>query len=335
MADGTARALRLLELLQSADIRTVADLGAALGVHERTIRKDVKRLVELDVPVESVRGRYGGYRLAPGRRVMPLMFTAEEAVAVSLALGRAPTRASTPTRAAEATVAGQTALAKIRRALPADEATRVREALGAMRRPADPAGAETDPAVMLTVAEAVARRRVLDLRYRDRDGVPSRRTVHPYDLVGHANRWYLVALDRDKGDERVFRVDRIRTARSVPGAFPPPTRPDAAVGLVERFADADYRWTVVLRIRETAGRIRVHLPPSVARLELLDRGSDTSADARLPWHRAEIHAESLDWLPSVIAALDCEVIVDRPDELRDRLRDTVARLLRAAAVEVP
>ena len=88
VADGTARALELLELLQSAHVRTVGELAERLGVDERTVRRDVRRLVEIGLPVESLRGRYGGYRLAPGRRVLPLMFTSEEAVAVFLGLSR-------------------------------------------------------------------------------------------------------------------------------------------------------------------------------------------------------------------------------------------------------
>jgi predicted DNA-binding transcriptional regulator YafY len=38
-------------------------------------------LIDLDIPVQSVRGRYGGYRLAAGFRMPPLMFTDEEALA--------------------------------------------------------------------------------------------------------------------------------------------------------------------------------------------------------------------------------------------------------------
>src|ERR1700721_974132 len=62
MARPTARVLALLELLQSGGVRTVAELAGRLGVDERTVRRYVDHLIDLDVPVESVRGRYGGYR---------------------------------------------------------------------------------------------------------------------------------------------------------------------------------------------------------------------------------------------------------------------------------
>src|SRR3954454_9423752 len=82
----TARVLALLEILQAGGTRTVADLAGRLGVDERTVRRYVDQLVDLDVPVHSVRGRYGGYRLAPGYRMPPLMLTDEEALAVLLGL---------------------------------------------------------------------------------------------------------------------------------------------------------------------------------------------------------------------------------------------------------
>ena len=82
----TGRVLTLLELLQSGGTRTVAELADRLGVEGRTVRRYVDQLIELDVPVESVRGRYGGYRLAPGYRLPPLMLSDDEALAVVLGL---------------------------------------------------------------------------------------------------------------------------------------------------------------------------------------------------------------------------------------------------------
>ena len=95
-------------------VRTVAELAGRLGVDGRTVRRYVDHLLDLDVPVESVRGRYGGYRLAPGYRTPPLMLNDEEALAVLLGLvaGR---RAGLMTATGTAV---ETAAAKIGRVLP-------------------------------------------------------------------------------------------------------------------------------------------------------------------------------------------------------------------------
>lgn len=322
MADTTARALQLLEVLQSAQLRTVTELSEHLGVDERTVRRDVARLADLGMPVEALRGRYGGYRLAAGHRVLPLMFSNEEVVAVFLGLLHAQAASREPE------VAAQTALSKIKRALPRADATRIDTLLAMMT--GSHGGVAVDPGVMLSLAEAVNRRHVLDLRYLNGRGISSRRTIHPYGLTTHSNRWYLVAFDTDQRAERTFRVDRIRTARSVPGTFTPPEQFDVRSRLLDLFAEADYRWQVVLRVQATEDRIRSHLPLSVARIEGLGSAVDGTPDDALPLHRVEIHAENLDWLPPVIAALDCEVVIERPAELRNRVRCAARRLLHAA-----
>ncbi|WP_201774770.1 helix-turn-helix transcriptional regulator [Demequina salsinemoris] len=325
MADTTARVLELLELLQSADLRTVAELAGRLGVDGRTVRRDVARLVDIGVPVETVRGRYGGYRLAAGQRVLPLVFGREEAVAVFLGLAAAQASADPPSLAA------QTALAKVKRALPISEAGRIDGLLDVMGMPTLRAwDVSPDPAIMLTLAEATSHRRVVELRYVDGTGTPSRRIVHPYGIGSREGRWYLVAFDPARHDERTFRVDRIHTVRPLTGAFDPSPDLDVASSLSERFAAADYRWRVVLRINAAQEHIRKHLPVSVARLERLEPPPDGTDDGVPAWYRAEIHAESLDWLPPVLAALGCEVLIDEPAELRDRVKQAADHLRRAA-----
>ena len=126
MADTTARTLRLLELLQSSQLRTVAELADRFDVDDRTVRRDVARLGTLGVPVETLRGRYGGYRLATGQRVLPIMFSSAEVVAVFLGLSREQVASSEPE------IAAQTALDKIKRALPTAYAKRIDTVLDAI-----------------------------------------------------------------------------------------------------------------------------------------------------------------------------------------------------------
>src|SRR5215218_3714486 len=80
------RVLALLEALQDRPSATGPELAAKLGTDVRTLRRDVTALRALGIPVEGERGRGGSYRLKPGFRVPPLMFTTNEAVAVTLGL---------------------------------------------------------------------------------------------------------------------------------------------------------------------------------------------------------------------------------------------------------
>ncbi|HEY0248827.1 MAG TPA: YafY family protein [Gryllotalpicola sp.] len=321
METPTSRVLQLLELLQSAEMRSVTELADRLEVNERTVRRYVQQLRDVGVPVESVRGRYGGYRLSAGYRMAPLILSDEEAVAVFLGLSRAQAASDPPDLAA------QIALAKIRRLLPATSASRLTTLMEAAALSPSGPGDTPEAGVLLTVSDAVRERRPLDLRYRDADGTPSRRTVHPYDLIAYSGRWYLRALDVDRQEERTFRIDRIRSARALVGSFASSGTPDPLPRLIDGFAVAEYPWHILLRIRATEEQIRMHLPASIAVLQPLD---DSGSGYAASWRRVEIRAKRLDWLPAVIAELDGEVIIDEPDELRKVFRSAATRLLQIA-----
>ncbi len=339
MARPTGRVLTLLELLQSGGIRTMAELADRLGVEGRTVRRYVEHLIDLGVPVESVRGRYGGYRLAPGYRLPPLMLNDDEALAVLLGLvaGR---RAGLMT---QADTASETAAAKIRRVLPVHLARRLDTVLESLAFTVPPGQFATpETGILLTVADAVRHCRPLSIRYTARDGRRSERTLHPYGIVTHSGRWYVTGTDPEIGGDRTFRLDRIADARTLPGSFEPPAGLDPAQRVLSGLATAAYRYEVTLRIQGTVEQIRARLPASIASVQEVGAaadvgvvgaaGADSDAEAE-HWLRVELRAERLDWLPPLLASLDRPFVIERPDELRD-LVGALADRLAASAREV-
>lgn len=340
MSRPAGRVLTLLELLQSGGTRTVAELADRLGVEGRTVRRYVDQLIELDVPVESVRGRYGGYRLGRGYRLPPLMLGDDEALSVLLGL-LAERRAGLSTARL---TANETATAKIRRVLP-DRLARRLEALletvaftdrpgtigapGAPGAPDAPDGHDghaPDAEVLLTLADAVRHRRPVSIRYTDREGRRSERMLHAYGIVAHAAHWYVTGVDAGTGGERTFRLDRIADARALPGTFEAPEDFDAAERVIEGFATAGYRHEVTLRIHGTIEQIRAHLPASVARLTETDTGNGDAEQ----WIHADLRVERLDWLPGVLAALDRPFVIERPEALRGLVSALAQRLASSA-----
>ncbi|MFF3255667.1 helix-turn-helix transcriptional regulator [Actinacidiphila glaucinigra] len=326
----TGRVLTLLELLQSGGTRTVAELADRLGVEGRTVRRYVGQLIDLDVPVESVRGRYGGYRLAPGYRLPPLMLSDDEALAVLLGLVAGRRTGLTTTER----TASETASAKIRRVLPKHIARRLDLLLETLAFTDQPGGFDTpDAEVLLAIADAVRHRRPLSVRYTDRDGRRSERTLHAYGIVAHSGRWYVTGEDARIGEDRTFRLDRIADARPLPGSFEAPVGPGPAQRVLSGFATAEYRHEVILRVHGTAEQVRAHLPASVANLDEYEyeyeyepepaAGQDR-ADER--WLRVELRVERLDWLPRVLATLDRPFVIERPEELRDLVISLADRL---------
>ena len=331
MTRPTARVLTLLELLQSGGIRTVAELADRLRVDERTVRRYVDHLTDLEVPVESVRGRYGGYRLAPGYRMPPLMLSDDEALAVLLGLvaGR---------RAGLLTITGtasETATAKIRRVLPERLTRKLDAVLGSLSFTAPPGEtAVPESAVLLAVADAIRHRRPISIRYTAGDGRRSARTLHPHGLVVHSRRWYVTGAEPEIGEDRTLRLDRIADARTLPGSFEPPAGLDPAQRVLAGFADAPYRHEVTLRIQGTVEQIRARLPASVA--TVTEPPAPSRADALTErWLRVELRAERLDWLPTVLASLDRPFTIERPDELRGLVVALADRLVTSAQRSPP
>lgn len=311
--------LALLEILQTGGLHTVAALAGRLAVDERTVRRYVTHLIDLDIPVRSVRGRHGGYRLAPGYRMPPLMLTEDEAVAVLLGL-IAGKRAGLATASPGASDA---AAAKLRRVLPVALGERVDAMLETAEFSVDAlsiALPSTD--VLLTLAAAVRRRQPVAFRYSSSDDRRSERTLHPYGIVFRSGRWYVTGHDSASGEIRLFRLDRIRTPRVLDGSFEVPEGFDATENVVTALARMPYRYEIVVRVRNSADAIHARLPAVV--IATVDATTDEG------WVSVRIHAQRLDWVPALLAGLGAPFVIDAPDELRDLVR-TLADDLRAAA----
>ena len=347
MTRPTARVLALLEILQAGGTRTTADLAGRLDVDERTVRRYVDHLIDLDIPVRSVRGRYGGYRLASGYRMPPLMLTDDEALAVLLGLV-AGLRAGLVTTSATAM---ESAAAKIRRVLPQALGRRLDALLATADfttavRPA----ATQETGVLLMIAEAARHRRPVAVSYTARDGRRSERTVHPYGIVVHSGRWYVTGADSASGEVRTFRLDRIETAAVLPGSFDMPVGFDPASRVLSGLAEVPYQHEVSLRVLGPAEQVRARLPAGIATVQEIpaDPAPEPAVQAArdLPepsrpqpvsgapesggWVRVRLRAERLDWVPSLIAWLDRPFVIEYPDALRDHVHALARRLTTSA-----
>ncbi|GAA2396158.1 helix-turn-helix transcriptional regulator [Nonomuraea africana] len=211
MSRPATRVLALLELLQDRGLVSADELARRLEVDARAVRRYITALRELDIPVESVRGRYGGYRLSRSYRVPPLMLANEEAVAVVVALATASRRENvgepTPT---------DRALIKLNRVLPVALRERVQR-LAAATSVSSASPLAPEPELALTLAAAVHARQTVRIEHAHRV-----RDVDPYGLVVHTRHWYLVGHDHLRDAIRMFRLDRITDATELPRRFTPP-----------------------------------------------------------------------------------------------------------------
>ncbi|WP_205649347.1 YafY family protein [Agromyces sp. LHK192] len=203
MAETTARALKLLSLLQTHRHWTSTELSDRLGITERTVRRDIDRLRELGYRIDSSPGIAGGYRLEAGSALPPLLLDDEEAVAIAIGLRLAATQ-----RLVDGTHTTLSALAKLEQVLPPALRRRV-SALAEVVQPTSVGGTAVSPDVLGELALACRDGERLRFDYVNQAGDPSRRRVEPHTLAPSQRNWYLICWDLDRDDWRTFRVDRI------------------------------------------------------------------------------------------------------------------------------
>lgn len=305
--------LALLELLQSGREYTGPELAARLGVDGRTVRRYAARLAELGLPVSARRGRLGGYRLGPGYKLPPLMLTDGEAVAVTLGLVAA-------FRTGASTVDGETALAKLRRVLPARLRERTAALEAGLEFTAPAVGGEGPRAnVLLTLGDALASRRRVLLAYRSWKGEDSERELDPYGIVLHSGRWYVMGHDHRSGQLRTFRLDRIASVTPVEGGFTVPGDFDAVEHLVRSLVAVPYRWSCEILLETSIEEARAAIPRTVGELSLTGHGV-----------LLRTRAQNLGGMATMLAGLGWDFTVREPPELREAVRDLGARLIRCA-----
>ncbi|WP_020390900.1 helix-turn-helix transcriptional regulator [Kribbella catacumbae] len=314
--DLPGRLLRLLALLQSRREWSGSELAERLGVTDRTVRRDVERLRSLDYPVTGTTGSAGGYRLASGKNVPPLVLDDDEAVAVAIGL----------TSAAVGGVAGieassMSVLAKLERILPARLRPSV-AAVGAAEVVGQDEAPRVDPGLLAVLAACCRDLEIVAFGYESRRGEGSRRRVEPHRLVMVQARWYLLAFDPERADWRTFRVDRVSelaptrhhfTARPLPAD-------DAASYLVESFAEAEYRHTVRLAVQLPAAVVRENFFGSV--VGTISAVSESACEVRLS---AESPALLTQYVAGIVA-LGADFTLEATPATTELLRSTGRRL---------
>jgi predicted DNA-binding transcriptional regulator YafY len=312
MSSPTTRLLTLLEVLQARGTVSGVELARRLEVEPRSVRRYVNALQELGIPVTSERGRHGGYRLRPGFKLPPLMFTEDEALALTLSLLTARRLGL-----AGAAPAFEGALAKVDRVLPAAVREEVRAVQEALVIDVPHAASPPSSEVVLAFSAATRDRRRLRIRHRSGRGETSR-DVDTYGLVYRGQRWYAVGWCHLRSDVRVFRLDRILQAAPLDATFERPAGFDVRAHLLETLSGTWQGWTAEVLLEARLDVARRWVSPIVGTVEDTPEG---------PLLRTQ--SDSLDWIADYLAALPCRFVIRRPPELVDAVRRVRARLDRS------
>jgi predicted DNA-binding transcriptional regulator YafY len=312
----TTRLLAVLELLQSRGRIGGGELARRLEVDERTVRRYVTMLRDLGIPVEAELGRYGAYRLRPGYKLPPLMFSDEEALAVVLGLLAARRLGLTVDVAST-----EGALAKIERVLPEALRSQVQAVSGVLTldlRKALQAPASSEVVMAISVGAQESRR--VWMRYRSgRPGNESEREVDPYGVVYRSGKWYCVGYCHLRGEPRVFRLDRVLEASLRETRFTRPADFDCLAFVIHSVATLPSELVLDVLVKTSLETARQWILPGVGTLEEVDEG------VALRGFVQDVH-----WMARYLSGLHWPIVVREPPELKEALRQHAAALVAAA-----
>ncbi|MCD0162706.1 MULTISPECIES: YafY family protein [unclassified Deinococcus] len=307
MYDPSMRVLTVLELLQAHEEVSGADLARRLEVSPRTVQRYVARLQDLGIPVEGRRGVGGAYRLKPGFRLPPLMFTPEEALAAALGL-----RTLRHLGLHALAPAAEAATAKLTRSLPEALRADVQALEDSLQMEPSPWVVRTDAPLLAALLRAVRDTRRVAFRYAAPDSPPTARQADVYRVVHLDGRWYAAAHCHLRGALRSFRLDRMSGLEICAQTFTPPADFDAGAFLRATHAPAAFDVSVWL-----------DCPPGDLRGRVSAWGAELRAEGR--GTRLSTRRESLGAFAAFLLGLDCPFRVDSPPQLQDEFRRLAGR----------
>jgi predicted DNA-binding transcriptional regulator YafY len=308
----TTRVLAALALLQAHGRMSGSELAGRLEVNIRTLRRYIIMLQDLGIPIEAERGRNGAYILSAGFKLPPMMFTNEEALALTVGLISARRL-----NLADTDRAVESAFAKLERVMPLELKSRVRALTETIRLDANRASS-TPPseAVLSTMSSASQLQRRVHIRYHRNQGQDTERDFDPYGLTYYLHKWYVVGYCHLRQDLRSFRLDRITHISAIDAHFKRPEGFDPLAHIMQAIATLPRKFAFELLLKTDINTAQQEVFDVLGILEptkdgIIMRGS----------------VEDLDWLARQISIFSFDFVVREPDELRAELTKHAAKLV--------
>ncbi|MFC4763120.1 helix-turn-helix transcriptional regulator [Dyella koreensis] len=315
----TTRALAVLELLQTHRRISGAEIARRLGVDTRTVRRYIATLEEIGIPITAERGRHGAYLLVAGFKLPPMMFTDDEALALSVGLLAARSMGLT-----EASAAVASAQAKLERVMPERLKGRTRAVAETVMLDVSRSSAAGASDILFTLSTAAQQYRRVHLRYCSAEGEESEREFDPYGLAHRGGQWYVVGMCHLRKGLRSFRLDRVTEVDMLDAGFVRPSNFDAVAHLTFSIATLPRSITAEVVLHTTLQDALERLGGSMGLFEPVEDGVLL---------RAQV--DELDWLARQLARLPFDFCVRQPPALRDALNVLSQRLSKLADTNTP
>lgn len=199
------RLLRLFMLINARKSFTIGELAAELDVSVRTISRDLVDLSELGVPLYSIQGRGGGFKLLNEKVLPPIAFTENEAIAIFFACQSLMYYGAIPFGDS-----AKSALSKFYHYLPADAKEQIdrlkdKVVIWSPDR-------SMSSACLQVLLQAIMIKCAITVEYDSGNGAETR-DIQPVGLYSDNGYWYCPAYCFTRGAYRLFRADRVLSAK--------------------------------------------------------------------------------------------------------------------------
>lgn len=308
-----SRILRLLPRAAREDGVSLARLADELGIDERSILRDLQEVYTRAYYHPAGSGENVQVLIEPdsvavwttGEFRRPVRLNAREAMALGMGLRMLAADSPAPAGAGLVTLAE-----RLERQLASQDPEALRPHYAAS------AGAGSAEGIRALLAGAARERRRCRIAYvKPAAPQPDVRAVEPYVLLIAEGRWYVVGHCCRNADTRVFRVDRIVEALPLAETFSVPDGfdPDAYVteGRVFRAEDEV----------EAAVRFSARIARWIREKGPVEEGEDGGVTVRY-------RVADPQWLVRLVLQYGPDAEVLGPPELRERVRERVAAVLR-------
>ena len=316
----TSRVLTVLELLQSKPSISGPELAERLEMDVRTVRRYIAHLQDVGIPVEGNIGRYGGYRLRPGFKLPPLLFTEEEATAIMLGL-----LGTSWLEIGQSPAAVEGALAKVSRVLP----LRARDRLKAMSSHlffffSPQQEARPDVSLLITLSEAIGQRQRITMDYRSSHDQLTHRKVEPYGIIGWDGHWYLVGYCCLRQGYRIFRLDRIQQVEVLAEPFERAEEFDCRAYVMKQYGEPSGGFHIEVEFQAALFTVQQKIPASYGRLSATPTGV-----------LFQSHVDELEGQARYLMSLNLPFVIHHPPELREALLHLAEQMVQIATVQLP
>lgn len=199
----TSLSILMLQILYSRSRVSISELAELLDTNPRNIPEYKKELERAGYYIETIPGRYGGYRLDK-RHLFPSV-KLEDSEKEALLCGYDYLLSRNDFMQ---TKEFAKAIGKIASSFPHSEMTQ--HTLIANRFPLAMPQEEIEYRYGI-ISASIANKRTLEIEYTSLDNTTAKRRLNPYKLYMYNNAWFVLGLDGKSNEVRYFKLNRIKS----------------------------------------------------------------------------------------------------------------------------